>query len=57
MASNYTPLTFVVREALDYVEDDPAYPDTDKLVEQLGTSVEEVMDAHDAMIDAYNNII
>lgn len=45
VASNYTPLTFVVREALDYVEDDPAYPDTDKLVEQLGTSVEEVMDA------------
>lgn len=45
VAGDYTPLTFVAQEALDYVKDDPAYPEVDKLVEQLGTSVEEVMDA------------
>lgn len=44
-AGSYTPKTFVARQALEYVEDEPAYPKVDGLVKALGDSVEAVMDA------------
>lgn len=44
-ASDYTPKTYVARKALEYVGDEPAYPEVDGLVKALGSSVEEVMDA------------
>jgi len=45
----YTPISFTAQKALEYADEDPAYPDADQAVKSLGTSVEEVMDALNAI--------
>lgn len=43
----YTGMSYAVREALDYADDAPAYPEADAAVLALGDSVEKLMDALD----------
>jgi len=45
----YTPISYTAQEALEYADEEPAYPDADKAVKAMGTSVEEVMDALNAI--------
>ncbi len=43
----YTPIDMHARMAQDYVDEEPAYPDADQAVKNLGSSVVDVMDAVD----------
>ncbi len=45
----YTPMTHTAEEALEYADEEPSYPEVDKAVKDLGTSVEDVMDALNAI--------
>lgn len=47
----YTGFSYICQKALDYADDQPAYPEADAAVLALGTSVEEVMDALDHLGD------
>jgi len=41
----YTPIDLHARQAQDYADEKPAYPDADQAVKNLGSSVVDVMDA------------
>lgn len=45
VAGDYTPMTYTAEQALDYADEEPAYPDADQAMKALGGSVEETMDA------------
>ncbi len=43
----HTPIDMHARQAQDYADEEPAYPDADQAVKNLGSSVVDVMDAVD----------